>query len=405
MLGTKEHRDQEQVASDFDDGVDVVATRWPEDVFADLDSLEQLIESLNRAPAIPEHPEVRAISGARPVRTQPCPVCTETQARPLYSIEGVVEQLVVCESCGLGSLSPLSDSKRIGDFYPAEYYGSPTAKFEPLVEYGVRLGARLRVCSLVSGLDRGSKVLDMGCGRGVMLRALLDLGHEADGVEISSEAAAGADPRAEICIAPDLADAEYQTDSFDAVILWHVLEHLPHPERTLEELNRIIRPGGRWIVAVPNFASWQARRTGSDWFHLDLPRHLYHFTPQTLTGLASRYGFECHTLRHFALLQNPFGWLQSWLNSMSGAPRNSLYTMLHRESTSESTRLSAGQQFLLRSAYLLGLPVAGAVSLVEAALRRGRTIALTAQLGDRASSTKTNATASVESALAESATS
>jgi hypothetical protein len=95
----------------------------------------------------------------------------------------------------------------------------------------------------------------------------------------------------------------------------------------------------------------------------------------------SRYEFECHTVRHFALLQNPFGWLQSWLNSISDAPRNSLYTMLHRGNSSESKCLSARQRILLRTAYLLGLPIAGAVSLAEAACRRGGTIALTAQLG------------------------
>ena len=381
MLDTKEHRDARHTTSDFDEGIDVAATRRTEDVLATLDSLEQLIESLNRVPAIPEHPEVRCLSNSRPIKTQPCTVCASKQARPLYSIDGVAEQLVVCESCGLGSLSPLPDSKRIGDFYPAEYYGSPSAKFEPLVEYGVRLGATMRVRSLVSGLDRGSRVLDVGCGRGVMLRALLDLGYEAHGVEISPEAAAGVDPRARIRIAPDLADAAYETDSFDAVILWHVLEHLPHPERTLEELHRIIRPGGRLVVAVPNFASWQARGTGAHWFHLDLPRHLYHFTPQTLTRLVNRYNFDCHTLRHFALLQNPFGWLQSWLNRLSDAPRNSLYTMLHRGSGGESTNLSSRQRFLLRTVYLLGLPIAGAVSLAEAAFRSGGTIALTAQPG------------------------
>lgn len=346
-----------------------------------IEFLENLIETIDDTPRIPEHPEVRLVTGAKSVTKHACPVCHETEARPLYAIEGVTEQLVVCHGCGLGSLNPMPGPERIGEFYPAEYYGSPTAKFEPLVEYGVRLGARLRVRTLLSGLEHGSRVLDVGCGRGVMLRAMLDLGHEAHGVEITAEAAAGADPRAQIRIAPDLADAEYETNSFDAVIMWHVLEHLPNPSQTLEELRRIIRPGGRLILAVPNFASWQAQRMGADWFHLDLPRHLYHFTPQTLTRLLNRYEFDCRGVKHFALLQNPFGWLQSSLNRLTDAPRNSLYSLLHRGDTADSNDLSARQRRVLRAAYLLGLPLAGAVSVAEAMIRRGGTIAVTAQLG------------------------
>lgn len=360
---------------------DVSGFKSAEDALARIDSLDRLLETVGNVASIPEHPEVKLIADARTITTQPCPACHETQARPLYSIEGVTEKLVVCEGCGLGSLNPLPSPERIREFYPAEYYGSPDAKFEPLVESGVRLGARLRVRSLLAGLDECSRVLDVGCGRGVMLRAMLDLGHEAHGVEISPEAAAGADPRAQIRIAPDLTDAEYETNSFDAVVLWHVLEHLPQPERTLEELRRIIRPGGRLVLAVPNFASLQSRRTRANWFHLDLPRHLYHFTPQTLTRMLNRYEFDCRAVQHFALLQNPFGWLQSWLNGVSGTPRNSLYTLLHRGNAVESTGLSKGRQRLLRAAYLCGLPVAGAISLAEAALRRGGTITVTAQLG------------------------
>lgn len=372
---------QPQKSTSERDDIDPQSMRTAEEALSRIEFLENLIETIDDQPQIPEHPEIRLLANAEVVTKNPCPVCHETQARPVYAIDGVTERLVVCEGCGLGSLDPLPGPERISEFYPAEYYGSPNAKFEPLVEMGVRCGARMRVRTLLSGVPRGSRVLDVGCGRGVMLRAMLDLGHEAHGVEITPEAAAGADPRAHIRIAPDLTDAEYETNSFDAVVLWHVLEHLPRPDQTLDELRRIIRPGGRLILAVPNFASWQSRRTGADWFHLDLPRHLYHFTPETLTRLLRRYEFDSRSIQHFALLQNPFGWLQSWLNRTTDAPRNSLYTLLHRGDAADATGMTAGQRRLLRAAYLLGLPVAGAVSLAEAMFRSGGTIAVTAQLG------------------------
>lgn len=363
------------------------------DLLVEIDSLEQLLRESKSSglpdsfrPAeqpIPEHPRVDAVGGNPRITTPPCIACRATSARRIYSIEGVAEELVECENCGLGSLFPMPDTARIQSFYPAEYYGAPTAKFEPLVEFGVRLGARVRVQSLVGDLPAGSTVLDVGCGRGVMLRALIELGHEAHGVEIAEEAAAGADDRAEIRIAPELSQAGYPDDFFDAVILWHVLEHLPHPDQSLAEIRRILKPGGRLILAVPNFGSCQSRRAAQAWFHLDLPRHLHHFTPETLERLLRKNAFSTETVRHLALLQNSFGWLQSFLNRVSGTPRNSLYSLLHRGGEHPVVQsLTSKQRRRLRLGYWLGLPVAAIASLIEAAALRGGTIAVTATLGE-----------------------
>jgi SAM-dependent methyltransferase len=360
--------------------------RQPQDSLAEIESLEHLLREADAHPSpeapIPEHPAVSLVTGDPPVTTSACIACHATSARRLYSIEGVSEELVECENCGLGSLYPMPTAERIRSFYPAEYYGEPTAKFEPLVEFGVRLGAKMRVESLVGDLPARSKVLDIGCGRGVMLRALLDLGHEAHGVEIAPEAASGADSLAQIRIAPELAKANYKENTFDAVIMWHVLEHLPHPEQTLAEIRRILRPGGRLILAVPNFGSLQSQRTGHDWFHLDLPRHLYHFTPETLQRLLACNEFHCESVRHMAMLQNSFGWLQSILNRISGTPRNSLYSLLHRGGEHPVVKnLSRLQRWQLKLGYWIGLPIAAAVSLLETATQQGGTIAVTATLG------------------------
>lgn len=360
--------------------------RQPQDALAEIESLEHLLRQADLASLpvanIPEHPAVSLVSGEPRVSTPPCIACRATTAQRLYSIEGVSEELVECENCGLGSLYPMPTSERIQSFYPAEYYGEPTAKFEPLVEFGVRLGAKMRVESLVGDLPTGSKVLDIGCGRGVMLRALLDLGHEAHGVEIAPEAASGADPRAQIRIAPELVKASYDENTFDAVIMWHVLEHLPHPEQTLAEIRRILRPGGRLILAVPNFGSLQSQRTGNDWFHLDLPRHLYHFTPETLQRLLACNEFHYESVRHMAMLQNSFGWLQSILNRISSTPRNSLYSLLHRGGEHPVVKsLSRLQRWQLKFGYWVGLPIAACISLLETVTRQGGTIAVTATLG------------------------
>ncbi len=173
------------------------------------------------------------------------------------------EKVVVCTECGLGRFHPMPNPDRLRALYPDEYYGEPGWKFQPLIEGLVRVVGERHTSFLSRELTAGGRVLDVGCGRGVILGALAEQGFKVHGLEISVEAARGADPRAEIRIAENLRDAEYRTASFDQVIIWHVLEHLIDPVRTLREAHRILKPGGRLVVAVPNFSSLQARCTGA----------------------------------------------------------------------------------------------------------------------------------------------
>ncbi|MEX0703085.1 MAG: class I SAM-dependent methyltransferase [Planctomycetales bacterium] len=307
----------------------------------------------------------------------PCPVCDGTQARPAFAMEGFPKQVAVCAGCGLGRLHPFPEPDEIAAYYPPEYYGTPGAKFTPWIEALVRRAASRSARQLVRGLPRGARVLDVGCGRGVLLGTLADLGMEVHGFEVSRAAAAGADLRAAIRIAPDLIEAGYAAEQFDLVVSWHVLEHVRDPRAVLEEIHRLLKPGGRVVVAVPNFSSWQARWAGPAWFHLDLPRHLHHFPLPALERLLGRCGFECGKVHHLSLRQDPFGWVQSALNRLRRYPRNSLYTLLQTKGGGE--QLPPRLRRELRAAYLLGMPIALLVSLFAAACRRGATVDVTAE--------------------------
>ena len=89
-----------------------------------------------------------------------------------------------------------------------------------------------------------------------------------------------------------LDEADFPHRYFDTITFWHTLEHLPDPSAALVETNRILKPKGQLLISVPNFQSWQARIMKSDWYHLDIPRHLYHFTPKTITQLLQKTGFR-----------------------------------------------------------------------------------------------------------------
>ncbi len=303
-----------------------------------------------------------------------CPVCDSRYGYPAFAIRGLTHQLLTCEECGLGRQHPSPSPEEIGAFYPAEYYGSPGAKFEPLTEAIIRCVGTIHVQSLSRTLQPGSRILDVGCGRGVLLGALANRGHEVHGMDVSETAVDGADPRADIRVAPCLTNVGYPDRHFDQVILWHVLEHLCNPREVLKEINRILKPGGQVIVAVPNFSSLQARWSGAAWFHLDLPRHLFHFPVSGLRRIIGRTGFDVVREQHFSLRQNPFGWVQSAMNRSGELPRNALYNLLHNYEAGENSVSSRWMQGGLRAAYLAGMPFALGLSLLAAAIGSGASV-------------------------------
>jgi 2-polyprenyl-3-methyl-5-hydroxy-6-metoxy-1,4-benzoquinol methylase len=90
---------------------------------------------------------------------------------------------------------------------------------------------------------------------------------------------------------------ELDSGSFDVVSMWQVLEHVHDPQEVLREAYRLLVPGGRLVIAVPNIDSLPFRLFGSCWAILDLPRHLTHFTPNTLHLMLERAGFQVHPIR------------------------------------------------------------------------------------------------------------
>jgi SAM-dependent methyltransferase len=326
-----------------------------------------------------------AVSPARGARTtDPCPVCRGIEADAAFSVEGLSQPVVVCRGCGLGRFHPALDAAQVAAFYPEEYYGEPNLKFASPVEALLRrVGAR-HISFLTGDLPRGARVLDVGCGRGVILGPLADLGFEAHGVEISEHAVRGVDPRAHVCIADRLEGAAYEAGRFDRVVIWHVLEHLAEPRATLEEIHRILKPGGRLIVSVPNFSSFQAKLAGPAWFHLDLPRHLFQFPLPALLQLLDDTGFETESTHHFSLRQNPFGWIQSALNALPGLPRNGLYALMHRRPASEKAPFGLAMRLWMLLLAGLIAPFAVLASVAETLLRNAATIHVVARRRDDA---------------------
>jgi SAM-dependent methyltransferase len=197
-------------------------------------------------------------------------------------------------------------------YYPKRYrqYGfAPATLLNRLYEMRVTRWSQLR--------RKPGSVLEVGCGSGVMLAAFRRRGWDVLGIERNDEAAAAGrrEQGVEILtggVAGLPADAR-----FDLIVLFQVLEHLADPVAVLSECARRLAPGGKVVVNVPNFSSWQSRFAGPLWLHLDVPRHLVHYTPETLANTLGRAGLRVSGLRFSSLEHDPYGWVESTISRVT----------------------------------------------------------------------------------------
>ena len=238
-----------------------------------------------------------------PVAPRPCDACGSMNYRPSLiasdlrvGIAGEF-QLLRCATCGLVSLQPQPSFSELAPHYPdwlwrAEIDTDHSRNHQKnralRRKFNVSLQA-LRRCHPQPGA-----LLDVGCATGDFLQMAQANGWRGRGLEVSQaqvEAAREAGVEAEICM--DFPAAPL-ADRYDAVTFNHVLEHVPSPRTYLSKAIGLLKPGGVILVAVPNFDSLSRRLFGRYWMHLDLPRHLFHFSPRTLSALFA--SLDCQIL-------------------------------------------------------------------------------------------------------------
>jgi 2-polyprenyl-3-methyl-5-hydroxy-6-metoxy-1,4-benzoquinol methylase len=138
----------------------------------------------------------------------------------------------------------------------------------------------------------GSQVLDVGCGSGRMMRRLAELGWQVHGLDFDPKAVEAARNLGLEVRLGTLEEQNYEEGSFDAIIMNHVIEHVPDPLELLKSCKRVLKPGGKLVLATPNAWSWGHQRYGRSWRGLEPPRHLHIFTPQAIRKLAVGAGFN-----------------------------------------------------------------------------------------------------------------
>ena len=230
-----------------------------------------------------------------------CPVCSSSSINPLvtvkdHSVSGESFVIWQCGNCTLRFTQDVPDEKSIGAYYKSEAYISHSNTSKGLVNsmyQKVRNYTLAQKAALV--MERtvpAGSILDMGAGIGAFLNAMQTRGWKVTGIEPDP----GARQQAKELFNLDIAGTEMldqlQPGSFDAITLWHVLEHVHRLQAYVEQLKNLLKPGGKIFIAVPNYLSMDSEIYKLFWAAYDVPRHLYHFTPKSIETLVEQHGLK-----------------------------------------------------------------------------------------------------------------
>jgi SAM-dependent methyltransferase len=244
----------------------------------------------------------------------PCPLgCADTQDKlvitgrdRLHKLPGEFK-VVRCGVCGLMRTNPRPTPETMGYYYPHDYspHHRPPAQRVTLRDHIAARAHRLLNAWRIPDLPPG-RLLEFGCGPGGYLLWMAHQGWRPTGLETSPAAAEMAQSLGYPVHIGPLEDAPRPEIPYDLSVGWMVVEHLHDPIKALRNLNAWTRDNGWLALSVPNAASKESSYFGDSWFALDLPRHLYHFTPITITSVLKRAGWGVRKIYHQRNVDNLF---------------------------------------------------------------------------------------------------
>lgn len=223
-----------------------------------------------------------------------CPLCEQNQFDPFKKI--ATWSLVRCRTCGFILLSPRPSSAELLALYNSPTYFAERGQKQPDVATAVQRAQALRplMQQFSQRVGRNGRLLEIGCGYGFLLAAAQQNGWQVTGLEPSAHAAAFARQTFGLEIIEDSAEnlGQLALEPFDAILMFNVIEHLPEPLAVLRMVKKQLTPGGILWAVVPNVSSLDRHWHGDSWSAWDVPYHLWHFSPTSMTRLLQKAGFQ-----------------------------------------------------------------------------------------------------------------
>ena len=235
-----------------------------------------------------------------------CPNCGDKNIHKVisakdYTVSGEDFDIWECKNCTQRFTQNIPGEDNIGRYYRSEEYisHSDTKKgFVNNLYHSVRkrtLQQKRRLIESHTGKKTGT-ILDVGAGTGAFLNTMKNAGWNCSGIEPDETARKNARELYNL----DLKEAKelftLPSKSFDAITLWHVLEHVHRLHTYVEQLKNLLAVNGKLFIAVPNYTSADAKMYGEFWAAYDVPRHLYHFSPKSMEILLNAHGLKLETM-------------------------------------------------------------------------------------------------------------
>lgn len=209
-----------------------------------------------------------------------------------YSVSQEIFELLYDEELDMLITHPQPSLEKLPSYYESVDYISHTdgnkSLFEKMYQFVKSIALKNKL-KLINSQSQKGRILDIGAGVGDFLSVCKNDGWQIIGIEPSDKAKAIAKNKG-VSFVDNL--SELESNSFDVITMWHVLEHVPDIENQIKELKRLIKPTGTVIIAVPNFKSFDASYYSNFWAAYDVPIHLWHFSKTAIQKLFAKEKLE-----------------------------------------------------------------------------------------------------------------
>ena len=236
-----------------------------------------------------------------------CPICLGSDFRTHFACEDKTVShetfsIKVCVNCTLGITSPRPEQEKLSSYYQSSEYISHSGKASGIISGAYLLARKFTLRwkrNLLQNFYKEGSLLDYGCGTGEFLHTMQSAGWSIQGIEPSDVARKKATELTGRTIETTI--TTFKPETFHAITLWHVLEHVPDLNEKLNELRVLIKQHGIIFIAVPNYLSADSVFYKEHWAGYDTPRHLWHFTKESMTRLLEKSGFKLEAIKPMKL--------------------------------------------------------------------------------------------------------
>jgi len=239
-----------------------------------------------------------------------CPICGHSEFEKVYDLDDykITQETFSLEKCPECTLiftvdPPLGEN--IGRYYESDDYLEHSNRkndlFSKMYSWGRDLMFGYKY-GIIKKLGPKGKILDIGAGSGYYLNFMSKKGYEVQGIEMSERARNHAKSEHGLHIHPD--EMFHNRDfkqKFDMISLWHVMEHLYDLNKVMKRFDELLNPNGSLVIALPNYNALEVQTYKKYWNGWDVPRHLWHFSPQSIRKLVGNHGFEITSMHTMPL--------------------------------------------------------------------------------------------------------